>query len=237
MLSGHFKVICIDLILDLTHVQMNALGHFPTPLSSVESCYLRLFPGESHNLKIFLDNASPVCPWLAWSPLELCNLPVKCLLWHSLMIHPYHMTDPAQSSFTGSVLCADWIMSHYSSFKWLLWPPYGIGYAIIFLRSGFFFYLLLLLLLSFFPRLISDVADWMSAILAHVLANLGCRSETCCTRLAENTGRKKSPKIRHLGTITQLCPAISSQLRHVSTIGGKNFLNNNSSATHLYNMV
>jgi len=27
----------------------------------------------------------------------------------------------------------------------------------------------------------------------------------CCTRLAENTGRKKSPKICHLCTITQLC--------------------------------
>ena len=32
---------------------------------------------------------------------------------------------------------------------------------------------------------------------------------------------KKSPKIRHLGTITQLCWAISLQLRHVSTIGKK----------------
>jgi len=32
------------------------------------------------------------------------------------------------------------------------------------------------------------------------------------TRLAENTGHKKSPKIRHLGTIAQLCRAISSQL-------------------------
>jgi len=50
-------------------------------------------------------------------------------------------------------------------------------------------------------------------------ANLGCRSKTCCTRLAENTGRKKSPKNRHLHTIAQLCPAISSQLRHASTIG------------------
>jgi len=29
---------------------------------------------------------------------------------------------------------------------------------------------------------------------------------------------KKSPKICHLGTITQLCPAISLQLRHISTI-------------------
>jgi len=28
-------------------------------------------------------------------------------------------------------------------------------------------------------------------------ANLGCRSEKCCTRLAENTGRKKSPSWHH----------------------------------------
>ena len=81
---------------------------------------------------------------------------------------------------------------------------------------GFFFYLL------FFPRLISAAADW---ILPYFLrwcglsANLRCRSETCCTRLAESTGRKKSPKIRHLGTIAQLCRAISLQLRHISTIG------------------
>jgi len=31
-----------------------------------------------------------------------------------------------------------------------------------------------------------------------------------CVQLAENTGRKKSPKICHLGTITQLCRAVSS---------------------------
>jgi len=41
-------------------------------------------------------------------------------------------------------------------------------------------------------------------------ANLGCRSETCCTRLAGNAGRKKSPKSRNLRTIVQLCRAISS---------------------------
>ena len=52
-------------------------------------------------------------------------------------------------------------------------------------------------------------------------ANLGCRSETCCTRLTENAGRKKSSKIRYLRTTAQLCRAISSQLRHVSTIGKK----------------
>ena len=43
----------------------------------------------------------------------------------------------------------------------------------------------------------------------------------CCTRLAGNAGGKNSPKIRRLGTITQLCQAISSQLKHVSTIGNK----------------
>jgi len=36
-----------------------------------------------------------------------------------------------------------------------------------------------------------------------------------------NAGPKKSPKIGHLGTIAQLCRAISSQLRHVSTVGKK----------------
>ena len=52
-------------------------------------------------------------------------------------------------------------------------------------------------------------------------ANLECRSETCCTRLAANTGRKKVAKNRHLRTIVQLCRVISSQLRHTSTIGKK----------------
>ena len=42
-----------------------------------------------------------------------------------------------------------------------------------------------------------------------------------CTRLAANTGRKKVAKNRHLGTMAQLCQAISLQLRHVSTIGKK----------------
>jgi len=49
--------------------------------------------------------------------------------------------------------------------------------------------------------------------------NLECRSELCCKWFAGNAGPKKSPKSRHLGTIAQLCRDISSQLRHVSTIG------------------
>jgi len=52
-------------------------------------------------------------------------------------------------------------------------------------------------------------------------ANLECRSEMWCTRLAGNVGRKKSSKIRHLRTIKQLCRAISLQWKHVLTIGKK----------------
>jgi len=68
----------------------------------------------------------------------------------------------------------------------------------------------------FFPRLISAIAEWMSAILAHMVWPY-CEFKmqvwkTCCTRLAENTGCKKVAQNRHLGTIAQLCRAISSQL-------------------------
>ena len=76
----------------------------------------------------------------------------------------------------------------------------------------------------FFPRLISAAADWMSTIVRHIggpSANLECRSEMCCTRLAANAGPKKVAKNRHLGTIAQLFRAISSQLRHVSTVWKK----------------
>jgi len=75
----------------------------------------------------------------------------------------------------------------------------------------FFFYL------SFFlAHLISAATNWMSTILLYTWrghsTNLECRSEMCCTRLAANTGHKKVANNRHLGTITQLRRAISSQL-------------------------
>jgi len=58
----------------------------------------------------------------------------------------------------------------------------------------------------------------------------------CGTRLAENTGRKQSPKNRHLHTIAQFCRTISSQLSHVPTIG-KKMLSSNNSSTCAHNMV
>jgi len=89
------------------------------------------------------------------------------------------------------------------------------------LSCGFFF-----LSSSFSPHLISAIADWMSTILEHMVwrglnANLECRSEMCCMRLAGNARTKRSPKIRHLRTIAQLCRAISLQQRHVLTIEKK----------------
>ena len=77
-----------------------------------------------------------------------------------------------------------------------LWPPYIIGQAIIFLHCGFY----LLSSPFFFPRLISAVGDWMSTIpyfhtWCGLSANVECMSEMCCTRLAENTGRKNDAKI------------------------------------------
>jgi len=58
----------------------------------------------------------------------------------------------------------------------------------------------------------------------------------CDMWLAENAGPKKVAKNRHLGTIAQLCRAISSQPRHVSTIE-KNLLSSNMSFRCLHNMV
>ena len=79
----------------------------------------------------------------------------------------------------------------------------------------------------------------MSAILltwCGLTVNLERRSETCCMRLAENTGRQKVTKNRHLGAIAQLCRAISSQLRHVSTIG-KKLVKQQYASTSPHNMV
>ena len=61
--------------------------------------------------------------------------------------------------------------------------------------------------------------------------NLECMSEMFCTWLAGNTGAKKSPKIRHLGTITQLLSGYILATNAVSTIG-KNSSNSNTFSTY-----
>jgi len=87
-----------------------------------------------------------------------------------------------------------------------LWPPYGIGQTIIFLPCGFFY------LPSIFfssPNLSHrrlDVCHTSTHGVRGLSANLRCRSETCCTPLAENTGRKnsrqKSPSGHHRTTLS-----------------------------------
>ena len=75
----------------------------------------------------------------------------------------------------------------------------------------------------------------MSTILPHMVclsANLECMSEMCCTRLAENTGRKKSPFWHHRTTLSGCIFAV----RHASTIG-KKLLSNDTSSTCPRNMV
>ena len=67
-------------------------------------------------------------------------------------------------------------------------------------------------------------------------ANLGCRSETCCTRLAANTGRKKiaknSSSAHHRTTLLGYIFATKSRINN-----RKNLLNVNISPTCHHNMV
>jgi len=109
------------------------------------------------------------------------------------------------------------------------------GQAIIFSSCGFY-------LLSFFFPLLAYSQQSQIRCLPYfhtwcgLSANLRCRSETCCTRLAEKHRTQKYPKIRHLRTIAQLCWAISSELRHTSTIR-KKLLNSSISSTCPHNIV
>jgi len=95
-------------------------------------------------------------------------------------------------------------------------------------RSGHYifalWFLLLLSIFHLFPRLFSAVADWMLSYFhtrCGLSANLGGGPKRAACGPLKIQDAKKSRKIRHLGTIAQLCPVISSQIRHASTIGKK----------------
>ena len=81
--------------------------------------------------------------------------------------------NEARNTITTAVdTCSDYLWSTYGIgrpyiFSCCLWSPYGIGRPYIFSCCGLFFFLLSFFL--FFPRLISAAADWMSAILPHVV--------------------------------------------------------------------
>jgi len=67
-------------------------------------------------------------------------------------------------------------------------------------------------------------------------ANLECRSELCCMRLTETQDAKNCQKFAICAPSHNFV-GLSSQLRHVSTLGRKNLLNINTSSTCPHNMV
>jgi len=92
-------------------------------------------------------------------------------------------------------------------------------------RAGHYIFALWFLLLSsssfFFPCLISAAADWVSTILPHMVwpycefkMQLWNVLHVACWKYRMQKIAKNSPSGHH-------CTAISSQLRHISTIGKK----------------
>jgi len=138
-----------------------------------------------------------------------------------IVVYPHRMWAPKLA--TGNRFVRFGHNRHRHHHHHLLWSPYVIGQTIIF--SSCFFLLSSFILLFFIssPNLSGqrlDVYDTSTQGVALVrIWNAGLKM--CCTWLAENTGRKNDAKNRHLGTIPQLCRAISPQLMHVSTIGKK----------------
>ena len=94
-----------------------------------------------------------------WRPLLECRA-VTLRRRESVEIWKRAPNSPTSQPLVGwsSPYCEDMCGRHEC-----LWPPYVIEQAIIFLPCGYFFFLI------FFPRLISAVADWMSAILPHMV--------------------------------------------------------------------
>jgi len=160
--------------------------------------------------------------------VRICDrgLPTHQIKWKSEKLFVDACTDERtpQLQSTRSSVGDDLRVETRHPMEGYLWPPYVIGQAI------YIFSFCCLFFLFSSPNLSGrklDVCHTSSHGVA-LVRTLGCRSETCCTRLAGNVGRKKSS--RHLRTIVQLCRAMSSQLRHVSTIG-KNLLSSNTSST------
>ena len=117
----------------------------------------------------------------------------------------------------------------------LLWPPYILRQAI------YIFILWFLLSFFFFPRLISAVGDWMVYHTSTHRVALRCKFRMQIWNVLRAAHWKystqKIAKSRHLDTIhPQLCRAISSQLRHVSTIE-KNLLNSDISPTCSHTII
>jgi len=108
----------------------------------------------------------------------------------------------------------------------LLWSPYVIGQTI-------YIFILSFVLCSFFSsRSEIGCLPYFHAWCG-LSANLGCRSETCYTRLAGNAGCKKSPSAHHRTTLLGYIFATKARIDSPK----KNLLSNNISSRCPHNMV
>jgi len=145
-------------------------------------------------LKVTQQGAAPV----------RCGGRLGCTRWGAYWRHLANMTEPS--------VCGDNAA--------LLWPPYVIGQAIIFLPCGFFF-----LLLSFFPspnlsgRRLDVCHTSTHGVVLVRISDAGLKRGARGS--LEMKHAKKSPKIAIWASSHNVVGAISSQLRHVSTIGKK----------------
>jgi len=104
-----------------------------------------------------------------------------------------------------------------------------LPYHTLLRRCGHHIFALRFLLSFFFssPNLSCCRLDVCHTCTHGLSANLGCRSETCCTRLPENTGCKNSLSGHYLTTLSGY---ILATIR-------KNLLSSNISSTCPHNMV
>ena len=118
-----------------------------------------------------------------------------------------------------------------------LWSPYGIEQTIIFSCCSLFF-LLLSSSFSFFPRLISAAADWMSAILPHVVWPL-CEFKMQVWNLLHAARWKHRTQKVAKGTTAQLCQATGYIFATKARIDNRkeNLLSSNMSSTCPHDMV
>jgi len=127
--------------------------------------------------------------------LLICNRPNNLIALHSFQyittVSVYDLSDLEKSfSFETTVEitgCVRFVMAAVC---------YRAGHYIF----ALWFLSIFLSCYIFFPRLISAAAyfgTWCG-----LSANLECRSEMCCARLAANTGRKKSPSGHHPTTLS-----------------------------------
>jgi len=106
-------------------------------------------------------------------------------------------------------------------------------------RAGHYIFVLWFLLLSIYLIFSSPILSCrrLDVYHSHYATQCGlvffvCRSETCCTRLAVNEGRKKSPSVHHRTTLSGYIFAITARIDN-----RKNLLHGNIFPTCPHNMM